>query len=110
MQLDAEPGQSCEQIWIAKSHDDSPELLRRSKEDGQFAQGAIHVAGADGQHGVARAASPTVLDALLQAAAIDHVLVPGRADRVGQRLGGDAANGRLARRVDIGRSPARRLD
>ncbi len=74
-----------------------------SQEQGEFAEGAIDVARADGQDGIARASfAQQIVDALLQGAAIDDILVAGGANGVGQRRGGDAADGRFAGGVDVG--------
>ena len=55
-----------------------------TKQDGQFAERAIDVAGADGEDRIARTGFlQQIVDPLLQILAVDHVLVAGVADASG---------------------------
>src|SRR6266702_1108836 len=77
------------------------EMLRAEKQ-GEFSQGPIDVARSDGKHGIAGphfAKQP--LDALLERAAINNVLVAGGANRFRQGRGVNAANRCFTRGVDI---------
>src|SRR6266481_6486695 len=74
-----------------------------AKQNHQLVAGAADVAGADGQDGVEGACfAQQVLDAFLHGAGVEDILVPGFANRGGQSFAGDAGNGRLACRVNVG--------
>src|SRR6202158_6448480 len=74
-----------------------------SEQNHEFVTGAADVSGADGQDGVEVAPfAEQVLDAFLHGAKVEDVFVPGFANRGGQSFAGDAGNGRLAWRVNVG--------
>src|SRR5712692_1662771 len=74
-----------------------------SQKNSQLAQGAAHIARANGQDSVARAGFlEQVFDALLHGAVEDDAFVPGGANGLGQGLAGNAGHRRFAGSVDVG--------
>src|SRR5437588_13036656 len=73
-----------------------------AEEQGEFSQGTIDVPRSNGEHGIAWpnfAEQP--LDTLLQRATINHALVARGANGLCQCVGGDPANRRFIRGVDV---------
>src|SRR5260370_26202811 len=80
--------------------------MLRTAQQGEFAQGAIDVAGSDREHGMAGPdLGKQTLDAFLQRGAINDVLVAGSANSFRQCRRGDAANRHFTGGVDIGLHP-----
>src|SRR5260370_30252979 len=95
--LDAELRESIKDAWVTNSHQLVSSLsfmaagheMLRTQQQGEFAQGAIDVAGSDREHGIAGPdLGEQTFDAFLQRGAINDVLVAGSANGLRPCRGG----------------------
>src|SRR5579872_1013780 len=76
--------------------------MLRAEEQSEFSRCATDVARSDGEHGISGPGfTKQPLDALLERAAIDYVLVACGTNRFRQRRGRDATNRLFTRGIDI---------